>query len=223
MKRVICLVVAIVLSLCATTAFAEKYTLHSGVEFGMPADEVIAKQKERGNTFQMEGDRLKNTNKITILDLDASIFYDFDRDGHLTRQQYYFRDVNFAPLKDEFEKVYGSHNCSSISGSKLVLPANSFSGPLPSAKEMVSKVLGSGIADKSYVKSEASDLIYYQWLIEVDEGYVVIEEYGYEYYVKIDKNPKQLIATVCLVDYRLFSKEDIEGAQNENAQKYNDI
>lgn len=217
MKRILFWVIALVMLTC-TVAMADEFKLHSGVTFGMTAEEIIAKQSERGNTFAMNDGRLKSTSSISILDLDATIYYDFDADGKMVRQQFYFRDVNFAPLAREFEKVYGTPDCTSSLGTELVLPAKSFSGPIPTGQEFSDAIFNS-----SMVTGSRGDIVTYQWLVETDEGYTVIEEYGYDYYAKVGNNAKRRIGTVCLVDYRFFTKEEIENAQQENSEKYNDI
>ena len=218
MKKIISLVLMVVVLFSVSALSEEEFTLHSGVTFGMTSDEIIAKQNERGNSFSMQDGRLTNSNSLSILDVDADIFYDFDENGKMTRQQFYFKNINFAPLAKDFAKVYGEPDCSSILGTHLVLPDASFYGPLPTGQEFADKMFNSYL-----VTGSRGDLLYYQWLVEAEGGYVVIEEYGYEYYAKVGKNPSYKIGSICLVDYRYFTKEAIDDVQTENAMKYGDI
>ena len=87
MKQILRVLLIALVLLMGTAAFAETYQLHSGITFGMTAEEAIAKQTERGNTFEMVDGRLTNTSSVMILSLPASIYYDFDADGGIIRQQ----------------------------------------------------------------------------------------------------------------------------------------
>lgn len=222
MKKCLCLFVVII-SLISSVAVADEFLLHSGVTFGMSAEDIIAKQGERGNSFSMKNNRLTNDNTIRILDLGAKIYYDFDENGRMTRQQFRFRDVNFAPLAREFEKVYGAPDYSSTLGTKLVLPTASFTGPLPTGEEFMDTYYSNISSSSVSVRGNRGEMVTYQWMVETDGGYVVIDLYGHSYYVKIGSNSNTLMGTICLVDYRFFTTEEIDNAQSANAQKYNDI
>ncbi|MBQ7848638.1 MAG: hypothetical protein IJ343_02810 [Clostridia bacterium] len=70
-----------------------------------------------------------------ILSLPASIYYDFDSDGGIIRQQYRFDKAEIGDLVQEFTQVYGAPDCSSALNTTLALPEASFTGPFPSATE----------------------------------------------------------------------------------------
>lgn len=67
------LLTVLVMLFRTTVAHAEKYTLHSGIEAGMTVDKVIAKQKERGNIFESDNHRLKNTTISNIWALHINL------------------------------------------------------------------------------------------------------------------------------------------------------
>lgn len=220
MKRLVFLTALMIMLTVFASALAEPYTLHAGVQFGMTADEVIEKEKDRGNTFEMTDGRLTNTNQVSIVDMNATIYFDFDSEGNLIRQQYRFRDQVFDSVRNKFEKVYGLPNCSSAADTKLSLPSyfKSFSGPMPSADE-----LGKTIINNSMVSYSYSGLTYCQWMVEVEEGFVVIEQYGRSLNAKVGSKSSGAVANLIYVDYNLFTKEEIMGAIDETAAKYDDL
>lgn len=220
MKKSVFLAVLMIVLTVFVSAFAEPYTLHAGVQFGMTADEVIEKENARGNTFEMIDGRLINTSKISIVDMNATIYFDFDSEGKLIRQQYRFRDQVFDSIRNKFETVYGLPECSSASDTKLALPSyfKSFSGPMPTADEFGKTIINNSMVSYSY-----SGLTYCQWMVEVEEGFVVIEQYGRSLNAKVGNKSSGAVANLCFVDYNLFTKEEILGAINENASKYDDL
>ena len=224
MKKTICLLIMII-SMIVSVAVADEFTLHSGVTFGMSADEIVAKQKERGNTFSMTtSGRMRNLNKISILGIDAEIYYDFNENGKMIRQQYSFQNVDFTQLAKEFERVYGKPDCSSLLGTQLILPEKSFDAKVPTGQEYSDKIYKRVSKLKpGFVTGIRSDITTYQWLIEVDNGFVVIEEYGYQYYSKVGNTAKENTGSLCFVDYRFFTKEEMEANRADYMKKYDDI
>lgn len=48
MKKMFCLVIALIVMLGSVAALAEEFSLHSGVKFGMTREEVAAAEKANG-------------------------------------------------------------------------------------------------------------------------------------------------------------------------------
>lgn len=221
MKQILRVLLIALVLLMGTAAFAETYQLHSGITFGMTAEEAIAKQTERGNTFEMVDGRLTNTSSISILSLPATIYYDFDADGGITRQQYRFDKAEVGDLVQEFTKVYGAPDCSSALNTTLALPESSFTGPFPTATEYGHKYVGTS---PLFLFSRGGISSYAQWLIEVDSGWVAVEIYGCGYTAKVSgQYTSYSVGSCCLVDYRFFTEAQINDAQQKNADRYNDI
>ena len=218
-KNVAILILLSVLCMCFTVS-AEEYQLHSGITFGMTAEEAIEKQTIRGNKFEMVDGRLASSDKVTILSKPAQIFYDFNADGGIVRQQYRFDQVDINDLVMEFSKVYGEPNCSSAIGNQLALPKASFAGPLPTAQEYGVQHVG---INNSLVTYSCGSIEYVQWLVEVEGGSVVIEIYGRSYAAKVGNNARRTYGYCYLVDYRFFTEEEMEEAQQKNLDRYNDI
>lgn len=215
-------VVLMLLSMMCTfcTVSAEEYQLHSGITFGMTKEEAIEKQKNRGNEFEMVDGRLKSVKDVIILSMPAEIYYDFDADGGIVRQQYRFDQAELNSLVMEFSKVYGEPDCTSTIGNKLALPQACFTGPLPSANEYGLAHVG---INSSLVTYSVGSMEYVQWLVEVEGGSVAIEIYGRSYAAKVGTNARRTYGYCYLVDYRYFTAEEMEEAQQENADRYKDI
>lgn len=225
MKRICSAFIVLVLLLVCSSASAEVFQLHSGVTFGMTADEVIEKHQARGNTFTMVNGRLKSNKQITILSDSGTIYYDFDAEGKVVRQQFYFKYLDLPTYAKHFANVYGAPMCTTATDTVLTLPGGAFTGPIPTSAERGYDIFGSMISMMSHTRRNFQ---YYQWLVPVDGGYVAIEMYGYDYYCGYLRQPAtESMGNVILVDYRFFTEAEIQDAivdaEEEAEQFYSDI
>ena len=150
MKKVLAFLLAVMMLASVNCAWAEGFTLHKGVQFGMTVEEVIEQEAASGNEFCAGSEtRVYNKSKIAILNADdVDVYFSFDENGELCQQQYIFstyqydfqnfkvgalrniemsRGGEFAiynTLGSEFEKVYGNPACSSKDGGALILPGD---------------------------------------------------------------------------------------------------
>ena len=225
MKRICCVALVFVLLLTYSSAMAEVFQLHSGVTFGMTADEVIEKHRVRGNSFTMVGGRLKSDKRITILDNSGTIYYDFDAEGKVVRQQFYFTRLDMLAFAKHFSNVYGAPMCTTATDTVLTLPGGAFTGPIPTSYEKGYDIFGSMISMMSHTRKNFQ---YYQWLVPAEGGYVAIELYGYDYYCGYPGQPAtESMGNVVLIDYRFFTEAEIQDAivdaEEEAEQFYSDI
>lgn len=125
----------------------------------------------------------------------------------------------FRALGEEYEKVYGRPNCSSVAGGKLVLPVNMcFQKTVFHSSVIASDIHGyiigtgkvAGYEITGQLSHPKSDVNYYQWLVKTDGGYVVIEVYGYEYYSQFVGQEKTWIGADYAVDYRYFTEAEYD-------------
>ena len=125
----------------------------------------------------------------------------------------------FRALGEEYEKVYGRPNCSSVAGGKLVLPVNMcFQKTLFHSSVIASDIHGyiigtgnvAGYEITGQLSHPKSDVNYYQWLVKTDGGYVVIEVYGYEYYSQFVGQEKMWLGADYAVDYRYFTEAEYD-------------
>jgi len=173
MKKIICLVISLIVVFSSISALAEEFTLHSGVKFGMTMDEVKEKELAKGNEFVEEEDKLTSKNSITIINYPSQIVFYFSENA-LEREQYRFDETDVSTIVSEYTRVYGTPDCSSVSGEVLVLPDESFVGSMPSAKEVCGPVvinLGYSPDNGLFTYGE-TELETYQWMIEVEGGCV---------------------------------------------------
>ena len=220
MKKILC-VLMIALMLMGTAFAEEEFTLHNGTKFGMTIDEVIESEKEQGNSFRKVSDK-KITGDVTILGLAATIDFSFSSDDELTKQVYHFLpDTDFSFLEYNYKKVYGTPDCSSVTGESLVLPEPSFTELLP-PKDAAIKCGGAEM-DLPQISWSYSDMKFDQWLIEKDAGFIAIELYGKVLYGHVEGNSPVKVGWVSCVEYRLFDKEDVYSKREESARKLGDI
>lgn len=150
MKKMAALALAVMMLASFSCAWAEGFTLHKGVCFGMTQDEAIAQEAASGNEFCIGSEtRVYSKSKIAILNADdVKVYFTFDENGKLCQQQYIFSTYQYdyksfkvSALKNlemssggefaiyntlgsEFEKVYGKPACSSRDGGALILPGD---------------------------------------------------------------------------------------------------
>ena len=250
MKKIISLLlIAVMLFALSSSAYADEFTLHKGVRFGMTIDDVIEQEANAGYTFRAGSEtRVYNESIVPILNAEnVGVYFTFDENGKLSEQQFIFstykydfksfRVTNlinesmagageyaiFETLGTEYEKVYGKPNCSSRDGGALVLPTNiSFRKTLFNSgvigSDIARYILGDSIVSYEIagkLKYPVSDVNYYQWLVECDGGYVVIEVYGYEYYSQFSGQEKTWIGSDYAVDYRFFTTEEYNALWND--------
>ena len=94
MKRLICIVVSIMLMVSFAPAIAEEFTIHSGVQFGMTRDEVIAKEEDNGfNLYAFYDDYER--------DRIYPQFIGFMAGFENTEITYYFDDYDYDTVQDD--------------------------------------------------------------------------------------------------------------------------
>lgn len=203
---------------------APKFTLHSGVEFGMTAEEAILTAEMAGNTFVLNEDgRLTNTNKITLADYPVEVYFDLDENGRVSRQQYVLSyslsvpkmgekgAVDAEELSAALVKTYGP--VMGGYGQETVLPLPKvMAGPVAPSITYV----GEEIPFKYYS-------LYHQWLVPSENDYVAIELYQFHYMFRMTID----VGTKTYIDYTPYTKEEIaaaaagaEQAAQEEAEEY---
>lgn len=219
MKRIVSLMLLFVMLLSSVSAVAEDgFTLHSGVKFGLSAEEAIEAASKAGDTFTLNKDgRLTNTNEILLADYPVEIFFDLDEDGRIVRQQYVLTwsmndmpvmgkkwQVDAEELSDALVRTYGENYGDDHSGTTIPL-LRPMAGPIAESIDFS----GNDIPLSYYN-------IYRQWLVPDGENYVAVELYQFHYiwtYAQRDVGSKTYI------DYTPYTQEEIDmaAAQAEQA------
>lgn len=117
MKRAIRIIVSMIMVCCVLfAANAEDITLHSGVNFGMTIDEVLAQEKNSGYELEkIEKDygssKLSTIYELTgatVAGIDLSdINYLFDSDGNLYAATYVLGSI-FSDLEPNYSIIEGA-------------------------------------------------------------------------------------------------------------------
>lgn len=188
---------------------AEKFTLHSGVKFGMTAEEAILTAEKAGNTFVLnEEGRLTNTNDITLADYPVEVYFDLDADGKIARQQYVFIWDMKAPVLGE---KYGV-DASELSAA-LVKTYGGIMGGYQQEKTLPLPAIMAGPIDESitYMGFDVPRTyysLYHQWLVPNAKDYVAIELYQFHYVWRMQSD----IGTRTYIDYTPYTKAEIDAA-----------
>lgn len=114
MKKILCLVISMAALLSSVSALAEEFSIHSGVMFGMSADEIrmlednagfeIVEISENDVILDTIGEDESITNiegKIAGID-DSSIYYITNNDSGLFSAQYNFRSKNYDQVVADY-------------------------------------------------------------------------------------------------------------------------
>jgi len=203
---------------------AGKFTLHSGIEFGMTVDEAILTAEKAGNTFVLnEEGRLTNTNDITLADYPVDVYFDLDEDGKISRQQYVISWAMKAPVLGE---KYGV-DANELSAA-LVKKYGAVMGGYQQEKTLPLPTIMAGPVEDSmtYVGMSVPKTyysLYHQWLVPDAQDYVAIELYQFHYIWRMQFD----IGTKTYIDYTPYTKEEIdtaaalaEQAAQEEAEAY---
>lgn len=217
MKRIVSLMVLLVMLLSSVSAVAEDgFTLHSGIMFGMTAEEAIETASTAGNTFALnEEGRLTSTNEILLAEYPVEIFFDLDDEGKIIRQQYVFTwSVNDAPemgkkwqvdaeeLSDALVKTYGETFGDDDLGTTIPLPVH-MAGPIAETVDWSGRDV-----PLSYYN------IYRQWLVPNEGNYVAVELYQFHYIwdFRLD------VGTKTYIDYTPYTQAEIDMATAQAEQ-----
>ena len=200
-----------IMLLSSVSAMAEEgFKLHSGIEFGMTAEEAIATASSAGNTFALnEEGRLTNTNEIFLAEYPVEVFFDFDEEGKIARQQYVFTwSMNDAPVQGKKWQVdaeelsaalvhtYGEVMGDDDLGTTIPLPAM-MAGPVAESVDWSGREV-----PLSYYN------IYRQWLVPNEENYVAVELYQFHYIWDFRMD----VGTKTYIDYTPYTQEEIDAA-----------
>lgn len=239
MKKILCLLISMIVLLTVGSAFAEAFTLHSGVQFGMTMDEVIQNEKNAGfaKAIKEELHISKSYNCRADHDIisirisgqiagvaNSSITYHFRNDGRLDSAVYILGNKSDR-------KVYTNIRKSLIN--KYGEPDEEMSAVWHAFLDMdVYSETDYRIDNPVFVTSVTpvlyENIKYYyddSWLIpQNDGGYVIIT--GCQFtediaYTLLNDSGTYLYT---YVGYQYFSKEEIENAiskATEIANEYN--
>ena len=213
MKKLIGIMLVVLLLTGAAALAEDDFRLHSGVRFGMTAEEAIAAAEAAGNTFVLNEDgRLASTNEILLAEYPIEVYFDLDEEGRVARQQYVFTwSMNQAPVQGKkwqvdaeeltaaLVKTYGDVMGDDDLHTAIPLPA-------PMAGPVAESVDWNGSAVPLAYYS-----IYRQWLVPNDADFVAVELYQMHYIW----NMRLEAGTKTYIDYTPYTQAEIDAAAEE--------
>lgn len=212
MKKILCLVISLIVLLSSVSAFAEEFTVHSGVTFGMSKDEVIACENEAGfssqtakrnaafcNDMKHHTDVLQLSGKIAGQD-GAMILYHFNSADEMEAAVYWFGG-EASTIKEALIDKYGESDSefTLIAASKLETEAYSFYTDGLSMEEL-------GLTTANLF-DECS------WRVDQEDGSSVVISYVYSVVSGFPFSS---------VSYQLFSTEELDNYHSELISEYNE-
>lgn len=202
MKKI--LVFLIVFLTVSTSALAEPFQLHSGVQFGMTMEEVKEIETKAGYEVESGSTRL-SIKAPALAGIGGWVYYNFDSENRLQMCQYSFGDFNdtsVSGLIDAYTAKYGT--------------------PLAEGKHYVD--IGGEVPDAldDYINCEKPATLkkFYQWLPTLDDGSAVdimLAEWN-EKWPRLDIGGTFDMPRL-RVSYSLRSADEIQTLLEENQEK----
>ena len=208
MKRTFLILLALIMILgsFASYAVAEDFSLRGGVKYGMTESEVKETEKSNGNSISpsevspqtdknVKGIRYKD---ISIAGLDnCTLDYYFSKDGKLIEIDYFLGPNGYAPPSGTYESMKETLT------SKYGEPVINATGDM---LDLTSYSLADNLLLYSLLGGKFNGLC--QWMVEYDDCVAVIEIYNFGM-----SNP------IPYVDYRLYTKEEVQAVIQENTDQ----
>ena len=211
MKKQVAFLIALILTLCSfsTYALGDVFTLRGGIKYSMSEAEVRATEKNNGNNVSPEesatstDESIKKLtyNGISIAGLDAcTLYYYFSKDDRLLEIGYYLGPNGKAPpsgtyeaMKETLVNKYGTPTIDST-GKMLDLVPYGLANSL-----LLFQLLGGNLNDLC------------QWVVEFDDCVAIIDLYNFG-----------LQTLKPYVEYRLYTKEEVQSAINQRTEERRD-
>ncbi len=236
MKKVLCLLISVIIVFTSVSAFAEAFTIHSGVQFGMTMDEVIQKENDAGftNAFKMELEESMiyncpedhDTVSVRVYGQiagvnNSKIMYHFSDNGGLDSALYLLGrasdDMVYTNIRKSLIKKYGEPDKTLSAVWHAFLDMDVYSD----ADYFTDNPNVSGTNMKfNNIKCYYDE----SWLIPQDDGgYVIITGYNYSKDLIIGSPNDTMRNFYTYIGYQYFSKVEIENAiskATEIANKY---
>lgn len=210
MKKIICIIIALLMIFASCPALADNFSLRGGIEFGDTVEEV--KEKETAAFTEEESNCLK-TESITLATIeDANIEYYFNDEGLLTDILYDFRStkskdtasVNYSTLYDGLTRKYGK-------------PINTDSDSMYIIVGKAYETAAGVVAVNLWLNDSADILSHSEWVKEYKKFKVKIDLV--EYYLET----QNALSYCYKISYKYFTDADLKAAKEEHAQRLAEI
>lgn len=227
MKRMVAIFLVVALMSISVFAYADDFTIHSGVKFGMTMDEVVETEKAAGFTAEKEDIdeyekyhcSAKHDSKVLSLNgqvagvKGANITYHFTKDGKLDAAVYGLTTSDssgkYDPIRTSLIKKYGDPDTSMSEVWHTLLKPDIYGWP----DYCLENYNVESINFKCTIDYVYND----SWLVPQDDGsYVLIVGIEFRQYVT-----KSGTFYMSMVGYQHFTKKEIEEAQNTVTDELN--